>query len=103
MSKLLENLVRKSQHIFPRILLPESSDERILQAAINISKEKIAQVFLLGDKAIISQQIALLNQGLDFDPKYIDTKDIQLINIYAKILYTKRKHKATESYFWQYI
>ena len=94
MSKLLGNLVRKSQHIFPRILLPESSDERILQAAINISKEKIAQVILLGDEAIISQQIARLNQGLDCGLKYIDTKDIQLINIYAEILYTKRRHKG---------
>ena len=94
MSKLIGNLVIKSQHIFPRILLPESSDERILQAAINISKEKIAQVILLGDEAIISQQIARLNQGLDCGLKYIDTKDIQLINIYAEILYTKRRHKG---------
>jgi phosphate acetyltransferase len=93
-NRLLNKLTKKVQKKFPRILLPESSDERVLQAAINISRKKIAQIVLLGDEAKISQQIARLNQGLDSEFKYLDTKDIQLKNIYAEILYRKRKHKG---------
>ena len=93
-NRLLNKLTKKVQKKFPRILLPESSDERVLQAAINISRKKIAQIVLLGDEAKISQQIARLNQGLDSEFKYLDTKDIQLKNIYAEIFYRKRKHKG---------
>ena len=93
-NRLLNKLTKKVQKKFPRILLPESSDERVLQAAIKISRKKIAQIVLLGDEAKISQQITRLNQGLDIEVKYLDTKDVQLKNIYAKILYRKRKHKG---------
>jgi|TARA_B100001964_G_scaffold147138_1_gene162009 phosphate acetyltransferase len=93
-NRLLNKLSKKIQQRLPRILLPESSDERVLQAAINSTKKKIAQIFLLGDKAKITQRVTRLNQGLVCELKYIDTKDIQLINIYAEILYRKRKHKG---------
>ncbi len=69
-NRLLNKLTKKVQKKFPRILLPESSDERVLQAAINISRKKIAQIVLLGDEAKISQQIARLNQGLGSELKY---------------------------------
>ena len=52
-NRLLNKLTKKVQKKFPRILLPESSDERVLQAAINISRKKIAQIVLLGDEAKI--------------------------------------------------
>ncbi len=93
-NRLLNKLTKKVQKKFSRILLPESSDERILRAAINISRKKIAQIILLGDKANTSQQIASLNEGLDGELKHLDNKDIKLNNIYAEILYRKRKHKG---------
>ena len=77
-NRLLNKLTKKVQKKFPRILLPESSDERVLQAAIKISRKKIAQIVLLGDEAKISQQIARLNQGLDIEVKYLD---LSLIHI----------------------
>ena len=93
-NRLLNKLTKKAQNKFTRILLPESNDERILQAAINVSKKKIAQIILLGDETKISQQLDKLNIAPDVGLKYLDPKDKQLNNIYAEILYKKRKHKG---------
>jgi len=93
-NRLLNKLTKKAQNKFTRILLPESNDERVLQAAINISKKKIAQIILLGDKAKTTQQLDKLNIAPNVGLKYLDPKDKQLNNIYAEILYKKRKHKG---------
>ncbi len=93
-NRLLNKLTKKAQNKFTRILLPESNDERVLQAAINISKKKIAQIILLGDETKISQQLDKLNIAPNVGLKYLDPKDKQLNNIYAEILYKKRKHKG---------
>jgi len=90
-NRLLNKLTKKAQNKFTRILLPESNDERVLQAAINISKKKIAQIILLGDKAKTTQQLDKLNIAPNVGFKYLDPKDKQLNNIYAEILYKKRK------------
>ena len=50
MMSLLHNLTNKAIAKFPRILLPESADPRIIQAAEIISRKKIAQVVLLSSK-----------------------------------------------------
>ena len=93
-NRLLNKLTKKAQNKFTRILLPESNDERVLQAAINISKKKIAQIILLGDKTKTTQQLDKLNIAPNVGLKYLDPKDKQLNNIYAEILYKKRKHKG---------
>ena len=93
-NRLLNKLTKKAQNKFTRILLPESNDERVLQAAINVSKKKIAQIILLGDKTKTTQQLDKLNIAPDVGLKYLDPKDKRLKNIYAEILYKKRKHKG---------
>jgi len=93
-NRLLNKLTKKAQNKFTRILLPESNDERVLQAAINVSKKKIAQIILLGDKTKTTQQLDKLNIAPNVGFKYLDPKDKQLNNIYAEILYKKRKHKG---------
>ncbi len=93
-NRLLNKLTKKAQNKFTCILLPESNDERVLQAAINISKKKIAQIILLGDKTKTTQQLDKLNIAPNVGLKYLDPKDKQLNNIYAEILYKKRKHKG---------
>jgi phosphate acetyltransferase len=93
-NRLLNKLTKKAQNKFTCILLPESNDERVLQAAINISKKKIAQIILLGDKTKTTQQLDKLNIAPNVGFKYLDPKDKQLNNIYAEILYKKRKHKG---------
>ena len=44
MMALLEDLSSKAKAKFPRILLPESSDSRVLEAAQILSSQKIAQI-----------------------------------------------------------
>jgi len=38
---LLEKLTNRAQKIFPRVLLPESTDLRVIQAALSLSTQKI--------------------------------------------------------------
>ena len=85
MMSLLHNLTNKAIAKFPRILLPESADPRIIQAAEIISRKKIAQVILLGSNTNPSSGIEYIN---------IDDEDLKME--YANSLYERRKHKGLD-------
>ena len=53
---LLQKLTNNAKNTFPRILLPESADERVLLAALALDRQKIAQVILLGDSEQLNKQ-----------------------------------------------
>lgn len=85
MMSLLHNLTNKAIAKFPRILLPESADSRIIQAAEIISRKKIAQVILLGSNTNPPSGIEYIN---------IDDEDLKME--YANSLYERRKHKGLD-------
>ena len=85
MMPLLHNLTNKAIAKFPRILLPESADPRIIQAAEIISRKKIAQVVLLSSKTNPPKGIEYIN---------IDDEDLKME--YANSLYERRKHKGLD-------
>lgn len=85
MMSILHNLTNKAIAKFPRILLPESADPRIIQAAEIISRKKIAQVILLGSNTNPSSGIEYIN---------IDDEDLKME--YANSLYERRKHKELD-------
>ena len=85
MMSLLHNLTNKAIAKFPRILLPESADPRIIQAAEIISRKKIAQVILLGSNTNTPSGIEYIN---------IDDEDLKME--YANSLYERRKHKELD-------
>ena len=85
MMSLLHNLTNKAIAKFPRILLPESADHRIIQAAEIISRKKIAQVVLLSSKTSPPKGIEYIN---------IDDEDLKME--YANSLYERRKHKGLD-------
>ena len=85
MMSLLHNLTNKAIAKFPRILLPESADPRIIQAAEIISRKKIAQVVLLSSKTSPPKGIEYIN---------IDDEDLKME--YANSLYERRKHKGLD-------
>ena len=60
---LLVKLTNRAQKIFPRILLPESTDERVLQAALSLSNQKIAKIVLLGNKDEVFSQFDQLGKS----------------------------------------
>ena len=82
---LLHNLTNKAIAKFPRILLPESADPRIIQAAEIISRKKIAQVVFLSSKTNPPKGIEYIN---------IDDEDLKME--YANSLYERRKHKGLD-------
>ena len=92
--KLLDEIMQRAKNNPQRIVLPEGTEIRTLQAANIILKEKAAKLILLGNKTEIDK-IADKN-GL----KYI--KEAKIINPethpdrkkYGKLLYEIRKSKG---------
>ena len=75
---LLEKLTNRAKKIYPRILLPESTDLRVIQAALSLSTEKIAKIVLLGNKDQICSQLELLEESKRHDLEFIDPNDEKL-------------------------
>ncbi|HIF89378.1 MAG TPA: phosphate acetyltransferase [Candidatus Thioglobus sp.] len=88
---LLQGLADSAKRVTPRILLPESSDKRVLEAAVSISRQGFAKVVLLGDKNTLAQSIDQCGGG-SLDIGYLDSTDESLRAEYAQLLYQKRKH-----------
>ena len=93
---LLEKLTKRAQKIYPRILLPESTDRRVIQAALSLSTQKIAKIVLLGNEDEICSQLDQSSESKKHDLEFIDSKDEKLKNDYAKTLFERRKHKGLE-------
>ena len=80
---LLEDLSIKAKAKFPRILLPESSDSRILKAAQILASQKIAQIVLFDTNADRTLGIETINR---------ENEDLKAE--YAQTLFERRKHKG---------
>lgn len=80
---LLEELSNTAKINFPRILLPESNDSRVIEAAQILSSKKIAQIVLFDSNA---EPI--------LDTETIDPQNEDLKAQYAKSLFEIRKHKG---------
>lgn len=76
-----------------KIVLPESSDDRILQATEILLRRDVVDIILLGDAEEISHRSAML--GLDLSKaEIIDPKKSPLRDTYAQIFYELRKQKG---------
>ncbi len=60
---ILEQIIQQAKAKPRRIVLPESSDERVLRAAVAIQRDQIAHPLLIGQAAPLQQQAQAL--GLD--------------------------------------
>jgi len=90
---VIEHFISQAQNNKRRIVLPETNDERIILATIEIVKQDIANLILVGNKNEIISKIA--------DPAIIDkitiydaTIDTALATELAQILYERRKAKG---------
>ncbi|MCL4117438.1 UNVERIFIED_CONTAM: hypothetical protein GTU68_026197 [Idotea baltica] len=91
------NLLKRARTHKKHIVLPEGTDERILEAAKKLTEIDAVQITLLGDKNKITQQI----KNLELD---IDLKKVNIINPvessyfedYATTLFEIRKHKNVD-------
>ncbi|MDC3216724.1 phosphate acyltransferase, partial [Candidatus Pseudothioglobus singularis] len=80
---LLDDLTSKAKSKYPRILLPESTDSRIIAAAKSIKDQKIAQIVLFDEESAYTLGLESIN------PKNEDLKAQ-----YAQTLFELRKHKG---------
>ena len=75
------------------IVLPESKDDRVLQAAETILHRNIAKITLLGDKESILNRAGIL--GIDIkDAAFVDPLKSSYKDKFAQRLYDLRKHKG---------
>jgi phosphate acetyltransferase len=76
-----------------RIVLPESSDERVLRAAEIILRREVAEIILIGKKEEIKENY--LRLGLDLSKATIVDKDNpKLVKEFVKTFYEMRKDKG---------
>jgi phosphate acetyltransferase len=75
------------------IVLPEITDERILDAAVRVSQEGFARIVLPGDPAALEKAVGA--KGGDLDRiGFVDTADATLREELAQALVERRKHKG---------
>ncbi|UOB16969.1 phosphate acetyltransferase [Abyssalbus ytuae] len=88
------SLVKKAKKHKKHIVLPEGTDERILNAACRLISLKIVKITLLGDKEKI-KEIALINNiPLNLNKiNIINPVESEHFEEYVKTFYELRKHK----------
>ena len=91
----LANIRKKASARNKSILLPESHDDRVLQAAEFLTKEKIAKVTIIGKEAKIAESAERLNVNLD-SVQIVDQEKSDKLNEYGKIFYEMRKARGKE-------
>ena len=89
----IQGLIAKAQKLGKTIVLPEGEDERVLQAAHEAAKQKIAKIIILGEEADIKAYFA--KQGWDLEGiELINPAHSPKIGEYTKLLYDLRKAKG---------
>ena len=88
---ILEKIIDNAKKEKKKIVLPESSDKRVLEAANIASKEEIANIILIGNYDQIKEN--KYNIDLDENITIIDPYKSDKTSFYAERLYELRKHK----------
>ena len=92
---ILKNIVDRSKKLNKKIVLPESEDIRVLQAANIAAKNKIAKIILIGNKNKIKEKMKKeLGEYLNEDIEVIDPDEILKKDEYINEFYNIRKDKG---------
>lgn len=90
---IIDQIKNRAKEEKKTIVLPESEDKRVLEAAVRAENEGIANIVLVGNKEK-SNDIANEN-GIDISSvKYVDIKSSGKVEEFAEKLYELRKHKG---------
>jgi phosphate acetyltransferase len=93
MSKVLENIMNQAKALNKNIVLPEGEDSRVVVAASECAKEKLATVTLLGNP----EEIKANNPGVDLsEVVIIDPVTNAKTLDYASMLFEIRKGKINK-------
>ena len=89
----IEDIKKRASKDIKNIILPESEDIRVLEAAMKVTKENFANIILLGNTEKIKEQIN--NKQINLDGiKIIDPSKSNKKEEYAEKLYELRKNKG---------
>ena len=86
----IETIKERAKKNKKTIILPESMDERVLEAALKVEKEGIADVILIGNKEEIEKNTKKKFDNIEF----IDPNTSNLTEEYINKLYELRKEKG---------
>ncbi|HBX71207.1 MAG TPA: NADP-dependent malic enzyme [Chloroflexi bacterium] len=75
-----------------RLVYSEGEEPKIIRAAYQVEHEEIADTILIGNPALIREQIQTL--GLDFEPKIVDPNNLSRVDEYAQEYFDLRKRKG---------
>lgn len=90
---LIETLAARARTRQKKIVLPEGSDQRVLEAASQAAKSGICQPILLGNSAALTQNAKKL--GLDLaGVTLMDPQTSSLLPTLAQAFFEKRQHKG---------
>lgn len=93
MTKFVDSIVSKAKQGFKTIVLPEGEDERVLDAAFRVTKEKVAKIILLGDENEIREKMAAKGWSVE-GIEIVNPKTSAKLNEYAELFYELRKEKG---------
>ncbi len=86
---IMDNIKKMAKNNIKTIVLPESMDDRVLDAAEIIAREKLANIILIGNKA----EIIAKKPALDI-VEIIDPNVSELTQGFVSDFYEMRKHKG---------
>ena len=87
------NLVTKAKTVKKHIVLPEGTDPRILEAAVNLVEQNIVEITLLGNKEDILAKAQKLGIKIKDNIKIVNPIKSKHYEEYWKTYYHLRKHK----------
>lgn len=89
----LETMIEKAKKDIKTIILPETTDIRIIKAAADVLDKKIANIILIGDKVQIEKDAADNSLNIS-DAKIIEIDKFKKMNEFIDTLVELRKHKG---------
>ena len=90
---IIEKITERAKKSIKSVVLPESTDKRILKAAASLAKEQIVQPVLLGEPAELED--AAKKAGVSLNGIEIVTiKEADYLSEAIDIFYERRKHKG---------
>jgi len=91
--EVLTEIRQRAREVQQTIVLPETNDLRVLQAAEQIRKDRIAEVVLLGDPAQISSQAK--QHGLDLGSAvYVNPATSNMLDWFAQHYSQRRRRRG---------
>ncbi|WLD93220.1 phosphate acetyltransferase [Alkalihalobacillus sp. AL-G] len=95
MSTMFSTMEYRLKAAYPTIVFPEGTDERVLEAAIRLAKEKILKPILIGDKDTIQKRLEESGVSLE-NAEMLTPETYEGFEELVKMFVERRKGKVNE-------